>query len=76
MAVSYTHLELRQGQLDGGLHSVDIHRRQLGSRRGAGHGELVGKHELHQLRQDQMCIRDRISPAFESVMLLRARRDG
>ena len=45
-------IELRQGHLDGGLHSVDIHRRQLGSRRGAGHGELVGKHELHQLRQD------------------------
>ena len=45
-------VQLRQGHLDGGLRGVDIHRGQLCSHHAPGHGELVGEHELRQLRQD------------------------
>ena len=45
-------VQLRQGHLDGRLHRVDVHRRQLRPRLPPRHGELVGEHEFHQLRQD------------------------
>ncbi len=33
------------------FYGVGIHRRQLRARHAARHGELIGEHELHQLRQ-------------------------
>ena len=44
-------VQLRQRHLNGRLHGVDIDRRQLCARRAAGHGELIGEHELRQLGQ-------------------------
>ena len=45
-------VQLRQGHLDGGLRGVDIGGGQLLPGDVPGHGELVGEHELRQLRQD------------------------
>ena len=45
-------VQLRQGHLDGGLRGVNIGGGQLRPGDVPGHGELVGEHELRQLRQD------------------------
>ena len=44
-------VQLRQRHLNGRFYGVGIHRRQLRARHAARHGELIGEHELHQLRQ-------------------------
>ena len=44
-------VQLRQRHLDSCLHGVDVDRRQLRARCAAGHGELIGEHEFHQLGQ-------------------------
>ena len=44
-------VHLRQRQLNGRLNRIDIDGRQFCSRHAARHGELIGKHEFHQLRQ-------------------------
>ena len=44
-------VQLGQRQLYGRLNDVCVQRRPLGSRRAARHGELIGKHEFHQLGQ-------------------------
>ena len=43
-------VQLRQGELDGGLGSVYVHRGQI-PHRSPGHIKLAGEHEAHQLHQ-------------------------
>ena len=49
-------VQLRQRYLDGRLHRVNVDRRQLCPRLIPRHGELVGEHEFHQLRQDAVPV--------------------